>query len=131
MRIKCQGCRDTFDVPDGKGVTSAICPFCDKPNNLRSPHDDSATHPNSHSLRAKEPTFMPNKSPPHPLAPQFWILSICALILTVLIVVSALLTVIAIAQTNVNMQNDAKLFKDAMDKASNKVQRSLQKPLKP
>jgi len=96
MKIECCSCHEQFEVPDGKGINRAICPFCEKPNDLRkrpvsdrSSGTESATQDN-----APKPAEYSALKPTHPLAPQMWIMAICALIVTIIIVVSVIIGMI-------------------------------------
>lgn len=116
MKIKCRGCLEFFDIPDGKGITLAICPFCEFANDLREPAESDAP-------KYRAPGSYPSSSAPvrvkalaHPLAPQFWILAICTLIVTAIICVSFLFTV-------VSMIEQAKVHADAMEEISRTLEK--------
>jgi hypothetical protein len=139
MKFKCRGCNDIFDVPDGKGITRAICPFCDQANDLREPAAPEPTFPeNAMAAKTFPHTFKPVKPPPHPLAPQFWILAICALIITTIIAISFLFTLVSMveqgkasekAMEEVNKATEE--LNHTLDKAGKEMQRSLQNIVKP
>lgn len=137
MNIKCEGCRDTFEIPDGKGITRAVCPFCDHTNDLRAPAAPAAVMPGSAgSGAALSSTDVPVAR--HPLAPQLWILAICALIVTAIICLSFLFTVISMIEMGKASEKASEELNKAseeinrtMDKANKEMQRSLQHFVKP
>ena len=137
MKIKCGGCHDTFDIPDGKGITRAVCPFCEQSNDLREPASPATDLPASARGEPKlPPTYIPVAR--HPLSPQFWILAICALIVTAIICLSFLFTVVSMIEMGRASEKAAEEINKAseelnrtMDKTSKEMQRSLQKVLKP
>ena len=99
MQIECQGCHEIFDIPVDKKVTHVVCPFCDRSNDIRKP---SMLHPSflKKTIGAPMSTGLTksNKAQPHALAPQFWVLAICALIVTAIICISFLFTVVAMVE---------------------------------
>lgn len=139
MKFKCRGCNDIFDIPDGKGITRAVCPFCDQANDLREPAAPEPTFPEKAMATKTFPqTFKPVKPPPHPLAPQLWILAICALIVTAIICISFLFAAASMVELGVaNERATAEINKAAeelnrtLDKAGKEMQRSLQNIVKP
>lgn len=132
MKITCSGCGEPFEVPEGRGITRAICPFCEKATDLRNANETSCSSrqaPPSPCFSKKTPPSP--KAPPHPLAPQFWILSICAMILTTLVVVSTILT----AMVAVNVAEQQRLlverFSAALDETAKEISKAFGPPVKP
>lgn len=137
MKIKCRNCHDTFEVPDGKGITRAVCPFCDHANDLRAPAGSASALPGTGRGEPPSPPTCAHHAR-HPLAPQFWILAICALIVTAIICLCFLFTVVAMAELGMASEKAAEEVKKAseelnrtMDKANKEMQRSLQHLGKP
>ena len=94
MKINCRSCHETFDIPDGKGITRAVCPFGEHTNDLCAPSVPASAVPRTgRGVLSSTPTCVPVAR--HPLAPQFWILAICALVVTANICLSFLFTVIS------------------------------------
>ena len=114
MNIKCQRCHDSFDVPDGKGITRAVCPFCDNPNDLRqaSNPDSFGKYPAPASY-PHHPAPVSLKAKSHPLAPPLWILAICAMILTIHTLIGSLINAINRYEAAKAMEAFDKTMKDA------------------
>ena len=91
MKITCRKCAEPFDIPDGKRIDAVFCPYCETKNPVKTPE-------------TQEPT--PQQK--HPLSKQFWILAICAAIVTAIIVFCWIQTQIAIYQWNTATQETAK-----------------------
>ena len=135
MRFKCRGCNDTFDIPDDKGITRVVCPFCDMANDLREPPTPDPTFAKTAMAAKTYPqAHLPQKVQPHPLAPQLWIMAICSLIVTAIISISFLLTVAYLVEQGkanqkvaeeINRVSDE--FNHAMDKTNKEMQQSLKK----
>ena len=129
MKIECCSCKEEFEIPDGKGINRAICPFCGKPNDLRKPSffrrsskKESAVLDNVQKL-SKSQTAKQN----HPLAPQMWIMAICTLIITTIIVVNLVLTIIVFCIAAHELKPVLKEFEQSMDKNSRELQKSMDK----
>ena len=137
MKFKCRGCNDIFDIPDGKGITRAVCPFCDLTNELREPPMPDPTFAKTATAAFTSPPSL-KMVQPHPLAPQLWILAICALIVTAIIVISFLFTVASMVELGkANEKATAEINKASeelnrtLDKAGKEMQQSLNKLTKP
>ena len=66
-----------------------------------------------------------------PPAPQFWILAICALVLTAIICISFLFTVVAMVEMGKASEKASEEINRTMDKANKEMQRSLHNIGKP
>ena len=146
MKITCQGCRDSFDIPDGKGITRAVCPFCDKPNDLRQTSaPGSSAQYTAPASYPDQPGPVAVKAKPHPLAPQFWILAICAMILTIHTLVGTVVKMIERYETAKAMEAIDSALQESSQKATeaakqaekaaadllNKIQKALVAPQRP
>jgi len=140
MKIECSSCKEPFEIPDGRGFNRAVCPFCEKPNDLRNlPFSNPSSNQES-SARDNARVFVENPplSHSHPLAPQMWIMAICTLIVTSIIVVSVIIGMIKSYQLAKAWEEFAddlnKITKELtseFDKSNRQLQQSFNKLLKP
>ena len=129
MKIECCSCRESFEVPDGKGINRAICPFCEKPNDLRKPalfNRSSHKEPSAQNNVQQTARIIP-VNPSHPLAPQLWIISICTLIITTIIVAGVLFSIITTCMIAHEMEPVLKELEQTMGKSSREMQKSMDK----
>lgn len=103
MKLTCEACSEPFEIADTRGVTHVVCPFCDHSCDIRK---DTVVARSRAPSPASPPSMgaHPLSRTRHPLAPQLWILAICALVITTLIVAGTVLTLVAMVQVQEELE---------------------------